>query len=193
MSKNKTLIFVFAILLFSNQTFGQCSFRQMKSKTSISVLAEDSCVSDVFSRLCQIEDNIGKNLQLNGNPEFVLTNEACVENEKKYLAQRRKIQASSDNIDSEMAKNKDIFYIQFWAGSHIPKASYFNCVEEREALNIVKIGNKFFLLSSFGGGFHDMQERLRVLKQKCTEIDDAWIRSGSPLLWESSVSRLNMP
>ncbi|MCG6461988.1 hypothetical protein K6U44_16370 [Vibrio parahaemolyticus] len=150
--------------------YAQCSFKYLNSEHDIRILTEPSCENKALRTLCSSNTNIGKTIAVNDSDEFVLTYEKC----NDY----------SHNVEKslDINTNHGQYFVQIWAGSHMPNRDDFKCTSE--ILNILKVEGKFFVVSNVGN-FSNMLKKLESIKKNCP-TSKAWIRPKE-MSWSKSV------
>lgn len=170
----KIVITVTLFFISVTCVYAQCSFRYLNDGNNIHVLTDPSCNNEVLRMLCSSKLNVGKNIVVNDRNEFVLTPNKCFdyENNKKLIVYSK----GATNTKHES------YFIQLWAGSHMPKNHDFKCSIEK--LNVLKIEGKFFVVSN-SGSLSKMRKNLISIKKHCPE-SDAWIRPKK-MSWNASI------
>lgn len=170
----------------------QCTFSLSERDGLIRVDAEASCQALVKLRVCHMADKFGDRVQINNHPTFVLNEEYCqsvlssselaVESIAEHA--RNKSPQISPPVRSLGVHNRDSqYYVQIWAGNHIPNVQKTGCTVLN--FNVVKVNGAFFVLSKLKWPLKQAQRQLQLVRQQC-HLDDVWLRPDNLSLRRSS-------
>ncbi|MGF1873327.1 hypothetical protein [Photobacterium indicum] len=136
--------------------------------------------SFVVKRLCQTPSNINESVRIYGellNSAFVLSPDLCDEPRatKHYQppAPRKKNRIVQKTLVKKHAREPE-YFIQYWAGKHVPDTAFFQCVSGVMPLSVHTEKGTYYVLSKGAMTLRQAKTMQTKVSQHCSPA--SWLR-----------------